>query len=478
LPQTAGAYGRVAARAVRGRGPFPFPFRSPPRSGTLPGLEESLAEAAVVGFWAAGIPADEQGSSVQGGSEVSVKKVVLAYSGGLDTSVILHWLKETYGCEVITFTADLGQGDDMEAVKEKALATGASKAYVLDLREEFVTHYIFPTLKAGAIYEGLYLLGTAMARPLIAKYLVEIAHQEGADAVAHGCTGKGNDQVRFEVSVKALDPDLSVIAPWREWDLRSREDEIAYAKKHGIPLEGISEESIYSRDGNLWHLSHEGGPLEDPWKEPEKGLFLLTRDPGDAPDTPEYITLDFQSGEPVALNGRRLSPVELILELNQLAGKHGVGRADMVENRLVGMKSRGVYETPGGTVLYAAHQALEHLCLDRETLHYKELVAHKYAELVYYGLWFSPLKEALDAFVEATQRPVTGTVRLKLYKGSCVVVGRKSPHSLYHEGFATFGAEEVYDQRHAEGFIELFGLPLRIRALVAREALAGGVREK
>ncbi len=396
---------------------------------------------------------------------MNYKKVVLAYSGGLDTSVILHWLKETYGCEVITFTADLGQGDDLSGIEAKALATGASKAYVLDLREEFVRDYIFPTLKAGAVYEGLYLLGTAMARPLIAKYLVEIAHREGADAVAHGCTGKGNDQVRFEVSVKALDPDLAVIAPWREWDLRSREDEVAYAKEHGIPLEGISEESIYSRDGNLWHLSHEGGPLEDPWWEPGDDVYLLTAAPESAPDEPEYVVLGFEAGIPVSLNGKGIPPVELISALNELGGKHGIGRVDMVENRLVGMKSRGIYETPAGTMLYAAHQALEHLCLDRETLHYKELVAHKYAELVYYGLWFSPLKEALDAFVDATQRTVTGTVRLKLYKGNCTVVGRKSPYSLYHEGFATFGADEVYNQRDAAGFISLFGLPLRIRAM-------------
>lgn len=402
------------------------------------------------------------------------KKVVLAYSGGLDTSVILHWLKATHGCEVITFTADLGQGEDLSAIQEKALKTGASGAYVLDLREEFVVDYIFPTLKAGAVYEGLYLLGTAMARPLIAKYLVEIAHREGADAVAHGCTGKGNDQVRFEVSVKALDPDLEVIAPWREWDLRSREEEITYAKAHGIPLEGISEESIYSRDGNLWHLSHEGGPLEDPWWEPEEGLFLLSASPESAPDVPEYLTLEFEAGIPMALNGEALSPAELLAALNELGGKHGVGRVDMVENRLVGMKSRGVYETPGGTILYVAHQALEHLCLDRETLHYKELVAHKYAELIYYGLWFSPLKEALDAFVDATQRTVTGAVRLKLYKGNCTVVGRKSPYGLYREDFATFGADKVYDQKDAAGFINLFGLPLRIRAMVLGKKAAKG----
>jgi argininosuccinate synthase len=405
---------------------------------------------------------------------VKFKKVVLAYSGGLDTSVILHWLKATHGCEVITFTADLGQGEDLSAIQEKALKTGASGAYVLDLREEFVVDYIFPTLKAGAVYEGLYLLGTAMARPLIAKYLVEIAHREGADAVAHGCTGKGNDQVRFEVSVKALDPDLEVIAPWREWDLRSREEEITYAKAHGIPLEGISEESIYSRDGNLWHLSHEGGPLEDPWWEPEEGLFLLSASPESAPDVPEYLTLEFEAGIPMALNGEALSPAELLAALNELGGKHGVGRVDMVENRLVGMKSRGVYETPGGTILYVAHQALEHLCLDRETLHYKELVAHKYAELIYYGLWFSPLKEALDAFVDATQRTVTGAVRLKLYKGNCTVVGRKSPYGLYREDFATFGADKVYDQKDAAGFINLFGLPLRIRAMVLGKKAAKG----
>lgn len=405
---------------------------------------------------------------------MKLKKVVLAYSGGLDTSVILCWLKETYNCEVVTFTADLGQGEELSGIEARAMKAGASKAYVMDLREEFVTDYVFPTLKAGAVYEGQYLLGTSMARPLIAKYLVEIAHREGAQAVAHGCTGKGNDQVRFEVSVKALDPDLQVIAPWRQWKLRSREEELLFAKERGIPLVGIDEESIYSRDGNLWHLSHEGGPLEDPWQEPDPGMFLLTASPEAAPDSPEYITLEFEAGVPVALNGERLPPVELLSTLNELAGRHGVGRADLVENRLVGMKSRGVYETPGGTVLYIAHQALEQLCLDRETLHYKELVAHKYAELVYYGLWFSPLREALDAFVDATQKTVSGTVRLKLYKGSCTVVGRKSPHSLYLPEFATFGADLVYNQKDAEGFINLFGLPLRIRALVQRSPAKEG----
>ncbi len=401
------------------------------------------------------------------------KRVVLAYSGGLDTSVILHWLKHTCANQVITFTADLGQGDDLTRIKERALKTGADNAYVVDLKEEFVVNHVFPSLKAGAVYEGSYLLGTALARPLIAKYLVMIAEEEGAEAVAHGCTGKGNDQVRFEVSVKALNPRLEVVAPWREWELRSREDELAYARQHDIPVEGISQESIYSRDGNLWHLSHEGGPLEDPWQEPGSGVFMLTAAPEAAPDFPEHITVDFEAGIPVALNGERLSPVELLSTLNKLAGKHGVGRVDMVENRLVGMKSRGVYENPGGTVLHLAHLALESLCLDRETLHFKQLLAHKYAELVYYGLWFSPLREALDAFVNTTQKTVTGTVRLKLYKGNCIVTGRKSPYSLYLKEFATFGADLVYNQKDAAGFINLFGLPLKIKALVEKRVLGG-----
>nr|MBC7243750.1 argininosuccinate synthase [Chloroflexota bacterium] len=397
------------------------------------------------------------------------KKVVLAYSGGLDTSVIVPWLKENYGCEVITFTADVGQGaEELVGLEEKALATGASKAYIQDLREEFLREYAFPTMQAGAIYERQYLLGTSFARPIIVKYLVKVAEQEAADAVAHGCTGKGNDQVRFELSVKALNPYLHTIAPWREWELRSREDELAYARAHNIPV-SATEKSIYSRDRNLWHLSHEGGMLEDPWVEPEEDLFCITVAPEKAPDKPHYLTIDFEQGVPVAIDGVAMGPVQLLTQLNELGGAHGVGRVDMVENRLVGMKSRGVYETPGGTILYTAHQGLESICLDRETLHYKELVGHRYAELVYYGLWFTPLREALDAFVAKTQERVTGTVRVKLYKGSCVVVGRKSPFSLYREDFATFGRDVVYNQNDAAGFINLFGLPLKVKALVDRQ---------
>ncbi|MGC8785829.1 MAG: argininosuccinate synthase [Anaerolineae bacterium] len=396
------------------------------------------------------------------------KKVVLAYSGGLDTSVIVPWLKENYGCEVITFTADVGQGaEELVGLEEKAIASGASKAYIKDLRKEFLLEYAFPTMQAGAIYERQYLLGTSFARPIIAKYLVQVAEQEGADAVAHGCTGKGNDQVRFELSVKALNPYLHTIAPWREWELRSREDELAYARAHNIPV-SATEKSIYSRDRNLWHLSHEGGMLEDPWVEPEEAMFCITVAPEKAPDKPHYLTIDFEKGFPVAIDGVAMGPVELLTQLNELGGAHGVGRVDMVENRLVGMKSRGVYETPGGTILYTAHQGLESICLDRETLHYKELVGHRYAELVYYGLWFTPLREALDAFVAKTQERVTGTVRLKLYKGNCTVVGRKSPFSLYREDFATFGRDTVYNQNDAEGFINLFGLPLKVKALVDR----------
>ena len=396
-------------------------------------------------------------------------KVVLAYSGGLDTSVIVPWLKENYCCEVITFTADLGQGEEeLVGLEEKAIASGASKAVVADLREEFLTNYAFPTMQTGAIYEGLYLLGTSFARPLIAKYLVKVAEEEGAYAVAHGCTGKGNDQVRFELGVKALDPKLHVIAPWREWKIRSREDALAYADAHNIPI-AAPEKSVYSRDRNLWHLSHEGDILEDPWAEPEEDMFCLTVAPEIAPDVPYYVTIDFEQGVPVAIDGKTLGPVELLTKLNVLAGAHGVGRADLVENRLVGMKSRGVYETPGGTVLYTAHQGLESICLDRETTHYKQLVGQRYAELVYYGLWFTPLREALDAFVAKTQERVTGTVRVKLYKGSCIVVGRKSPFSLYREDFATFGQDDVYDQSDAAGFINLFGLPLKVKALIDME---------
>ncbi len=405
-------------------------------------------------------------------SEQKVKKVVLAYSGGLDTSVIVPWLKENYGCEVICFTANLGQTEELEGLEEKALASGASKIYIEDLRLEFLRDYVFPTMQAGAIYERKYLLGTSMARPLIAKRQVEIAELEGADAVAHGATGKGNDQVRFELTYMALNPKLKVIAPWREWHIRSREDALEYAEKHGIPVTQ-TRKSIYSRDANFWHLSHEGGPLEDPWTEPDEAMFQLTVSPEAAPDEPEYVTIDFEEGVPVRINGVSRGPVGIMETLNALGAKHGIGRVDLVENRLVGMKSRGVYETPGGTILYEAHHGLEELCLDRETLHYKQQVALRYADLVYDGKWFTPLREALDAFVRETQKTVTGTVRLKLYKGRVWVVGRKSPFSLYREDYATFGESDVYNQKDAEGFIKLFGLPMKVRALINIEG--GGV---
>ncbi len=397
--------------------------------------------------------------------KANVKKVVLAYSGGLDTSTIIPWLKENYGCEVICYTGNVGQDDELEDLEERALAAGASKLYVQDLREEFLTDYVFPTMQAGAIYEHKYLLGTSFARPIIAKGQVEIAEKEGADAVAHGCTGKGNDQVRFELTFKALNPHLKVIAPWREWDIRSREDAIAYCQSHGIVLQA-GNKSAYSRDRNIWHMSHEGGMLENPWQEPDPSIFQLTVAPEAAPDAPEYVTIDFEKGVPQGVNGAAGTAVEILTQLNKLGAKHGVGRCDMVENRLVGMKSRGIYETPGGTLLYTAHQELESLALDRETLHYKQLVAQRYAELVYYGQWFTPLRQALDAFVQSTQQSVTGSVRLKLYKGACHVVGRKAPDSLYREDFATFGKDDVYDQSDAQGFINLFGLPLKVKALV------------
>jgi argininosuccinate synthase len=393
-----------------------------------------------------------------------VNKVVLAYSGGLDTSTIVPWLKENYGCEVVCFCANVGQDDELEGLEEKALASGASKLYIRDLRKEFLTGYAFPTMQAGAIYERKYLLGTSFARPIIAKGQVEIAALEGADAVAHGCTGKGNDQVRFELTYKALNPRLKVIAPWREWEIRSREDALAYCRQRGIPVQA-SEKSIYSRDRNIWHLSHEGGLLEDPWQEPDESMYLLTAAPEQAPDQPEYVEIEFEQGVPIGIDGIAYGPVELLTRLNELGGRHGVGRCDLVENRLVGMKSRGVYETPGGTLLYTAHQELETLTLDRETLHYKQVIAERYAELVYYGLWFTPLREALAAFVQKTQESVTGTVRLKLFKGQCQVVGRKSEQSLYREDFATFGKDDVYDQSDAVGFINLFGLPLKVKAL-------------
>ncbi len=397
-------------------------------------------------------------------SKPNVKKVVLAYSGGLDTSVIVPWLKENYDCEVICFTADVGQGEDLSNLDEKARKSGASQLILRDLREEFASDYLFPMLRAGAVYERKYLLGTSVARPLIAKHLVEVAQETGADAVSHGATGKGNDQVRFELTVMALDPRLKVIAPWREWDIRSREDAIAYANQRGIPVTATLK-SIYSRDANLWHLSHEGGPLEDPWTEPEESMYQLSTSPENAPDEAVYVEIEFDSGTPVAVNGEKMSPGKLVAHLNALGGAHGIGRQDLVENRLVGMKSHGVYETPGGTILLAAHREVESLVLDRDTVQFKDLVALKYAELVYNGLWFSPLREALDAFVDSTQGPVSGFARLKLYKGNVIPVGRKSKLSLYREDFATFGQEDVYDQSDAEGFIHLFGLSLKVRAL-------------
>lgn len=395
-----------------------------------------------------------------------IKKVVLAYSGGLDTSVIVPWLRNNYdGCEVICFTADLGQEEELTGLEEKALKSGASKLYMRDLREEFLREFVFPTMQAGAVYEREYLLGTSFARPLIAKHLVEVAEIEGADAVAHGCTGKGNDQVRFELTVMALNPKLKVIAPWREWDIRSRQDALAYAQEFNVPV-SHTEKDIYSRDRNIFHLSHEGGLLEDPWNEPEPKMFKLTSEPENAPDTAEYVEISFERGVPVSINGETLSPVDLFVKLNGLGGKHGIGRVDIVENRLVGMKSHGVYETPGGTILRKAHQALESICMDKHTMHYKDFIAVKYAELVYNGLWYTRLREAMDAFVQVTQELVSGTVRLKLYKGNIIIAGRKSDNSLYREDYASFGEEDVYNQQDAHGFIQLFGLPMKVEALL------------
>ena len=396
-----------------------------------------------------------------------VKKIVLAYSGGLDTSVILAWLKERYGCEVIAYCADIGQAEDLEEVRQKALRTGASKVYIDDLKEEFARDFVFRALKANAIYEGGYLLGTSIARPLIAKGQMEVAKREGADAVAHGATGKGNDQVRFELTYYHFDPNIRVIAPWREWEFRSRSDLIAYARKKGIPIP-VTPERPYSCDRNLLHISYEGGVLEDPWKEPDEGMFTMTVSPEQAPDRPTYVEIEFEDGVPVAVDGRRMSPAELLGQLNELGGKNGVGRVDIVENRYVGMKSRGVYETPGGTILHIAHRAIESITMDREVMHLRDGLIPKISELIYYGYWYSPEMEALWEFVDATQRDVTGTVRLKLYKGNCTVVGRRSPKSLYHPDFATFEAEEVYRQRDAEGFIRLNALRLRIRRLLGR----------
>lgn len=400
-----------------------------------------------------------------------IKKVVLAYSGGLDTSVIIPWLKENYNnCEVIAVTADLGQGDELDPVHDKALKSGASKCYILDLKEEFIADYVWPVVKAGAVYEKKYLLGTSFARPLIAKRLVEIAEKEGADAVAHGATGKGNDQVRFELSVKALAPQLAIIAPWREWSIRSREDAIDFAEAHNIPIP-VTKEHDYSMDRNMWHLSHEGSDLEDPWNAPKDALFIVTNTPETAPDKAEYVELEFEQGVPVAVNGKKMSPVTIVENLNEIGIRNGVGICDMVENRLVGMKSRGVYETPGGSIIYYAHNELENLCLDRATMSYKQMVGIKYSELVYDGMWFSPLREALAAFVDETQKTVTGTVRLKLYKGNIISAGAKSPYSLYSQEYVTFGADEVYNQADASGFINLFGLPLTVRALMKQGKL-------
>lgn len=395
----------------------------------------------------------------------SIKKVVLAYSGGLDTSIIIPWLKENFNnCEVIAVAADVGQGKELSGLEQKAKNTGASKLYIEDLTEEFVDDYIFPTMKAGAVYEGKYLLGTSFARPIIAKRIVEIAKAEGADAIAHGCTGKGNDQVRFELAIKAFAPEMKIIAPWRIWDIKSRDEEIDYAEAHNIPL-NISRQTNYSKDKNLWHLSHEGLDLEDPANEPDYDKILeLGVSPQKAPDKSVYVTIDFEKGVPVAVDGEKMKGAQIIAKLNKLGGENGIGLVDLVENRLVGMKSRGVYETPGGTILYAAHEVLETLCLDRETLHYKQQVALKFADIVYFGQWYTPLREALSAFVDSTQQTVTGTVKLKLYKGNIIPAGVTSPFSLYDEDVATFDKDDVYDQSDAEGFINLFGLPLKVKA--------------
>ncbi|GAB4281389.1 MAG: argininosuccinate synthase [Deferrisomatales bacterium] len=397
----------------------------------------------------------------------TVNKVVLAYSGGLDTSVILRWLIEEYGCEVVAFAADLGQGEELSGLEEKARNTGASKVYIDDLREEFVRDFVFPMFRAGAVYEGAYLLGTSIARPLIAKRQVEIALAEGADAIAHGATGKGNDQVRFELTAYALKPDIQVIAPWREWNLNSRELLIDYAHKHGIPVP-VTKAKPYSSDRNLLHISFEGGILEDPWREPDEDMFVLSVSPEKAPDRPEYVEVAFEAGNPVAVDGEPLSPAALLTRLNELGGRHGVGRVDIVENRFVGMKSRGVYETPGGTILREAHRAVESLTMDREVMHLRDSLVPKYAELVYNGFWFAPERETLQAFMDEAQRNVTGTARIKLYKGRCSVVGRKSPLSLYDEETATFEADTVYDQADATGFIKLNALRLRLRRKQAR----------
>ncbi|MBE6992849.1 MAG: argininosuccinate synthase [Ruminococcaceae bacterium] len=394
-----------------------------------------------------------------------IKKCVLAYSGGLDTSIIIPWLKENYGCEVIAVSGDVGQKSELDGLEEKALKTGASKLYIADLKQEFVDEYIIPTMKAGAKYEGQYLLGTSFARPIIAKRIVEIALEEGADAICHGCTGKGNDQVRFELAIKAYAPNMTIIAPWREWDIKSRDEEIDYAEAHNIPLK-VSRETSYSKDKNLWHLSHEGLDLEDPGNEPKyEEILELGVTPESAPDVPTYVTISFEKGVPVAIDGEKMNSVDLIEKLNELGGANGVGIIDMVENRLVGMKSRGVYETPGGTILYKAHETLETICLDKDTLHLKSKLAVDFADMVYNGLWYTTAREALSAFVDKTQETVTGDVKLKLYKGNVVNVGVWSPYSLYSEEVATFG-ESDYNQKDSEGFINLYGLPIKVKAML------------
>lgn len=393
-----------------------------------------------------------------------IKKIVLAYSGGLDTSVAIKWLKEKYNTEIIAFCADLGQGEDLEVIKEKALKTGASRVYVEDLKEEFVKEYIFPMLRANAVYEGSYLLGTSIARPLIAKKQIEIAEKEGAEAVAHGATGKGNDQVRFELTYYALKPDVKVIAPWREWSFNSRKSLIEYSRKHGIPVTATKEKP-YSIDRNLFHISYEGGILEDPWQEPPSDMYTMIAPPEKAPDKPEYIEISYKKGDPVAINNKRMPPAKLLSRLNSIAGKNGIGRIDIVENRYVGIKSRGVYETPGGTVLHLAHRAIESIILDREIMHLRDSLITRYSELIYYGYWFSPERVALQNLIDDIQKNVTGTVRVKLYKGNCYIVGRKSPDSLYHPELATFETEDVYNQKDAEGFIRINALRLKLRRL-------------
>jgi argininosuccinate synthase len=398
-----------------------------------------------------------------------VKKIVLAYSGGLDTSVMLRWLVDTYHCEVIAFAADLGQEEELSGLKEKALATGASKIYIEDLKEEFARDFVFPALRANAVYEGVYLMGTSLARPLIAKAQMEIVKKEGADAVAHGATGKGNDQVRFELTYYSMDPNIKIIAPWREWDFKGRNDLIEYAREKHIPVT-VTKEKPYSSDRNLFHISFEGGILEDPWMEPPEDMFCLTVSPEKAPDGPVYSEIEFSDGNPIGVNGERMSPYHLLSYLNRLGGAHGIGRVDTVENRYVGMKSRGVYETPGGTILFSAHRAMESLTMDREVMHLRDSLIPRYSELIYYGYWFSPEMKVLQTMIDETQKGVTGTVKVKLYKGNSMVVGRKSPYSLYHADYASFEADQVYKQKDAEGFIRLNALRLRLRALTAKHS--------